>query len=208
MCRFFILNTSKASKITKTANLADVFRPVSLYFIDFMRKAAPLRMAIQSRPGVFLGLLLYCKNVFKFRFGGKSMSAVNRFMVRLGNDDWVVEFTDDSGTLGSCDSFFGVGYIYIRKKLSLKKRNALLLEELTKAAFFQSQRFDYMKSLLDDEFLTFAKDVSRFIGQIMIQKAVCCALKMQARKERYKKKIKSGCAIKKQLTFKGLEPAA
>ena len=132
-------------------------------------------------------------------------STGSSFNIRLGKDDWLVELTDDKSILGKNDSAFGFGYIYIRKTLSLKKRNVVLLEELTKGAVFETGFFDYMKSLLDDKFLTCVKELSTVLGQILVQKNISSDLRQQARKERYRRKIERGHIPKKQLPLKIFE---
>jgi hypothetical protein len=129
-----------------------------------------------------------------FAFKGGCLPLMNcaekGFCFMLPRGKWMVEFTDDESILGNENFAFGIGYVYLRKGLTLKKRNALLLEQLAKAVVFDTSRFEYMRALLDDNFMRFTSELALNLKSILLNGNITRALKQQARKERYLKNRK------------------
>lgn len=145
------------------------------------------------------------KRMKSTKLGIKSQKLFN---ITIGRFDWSVSITEDEEVLQKENSFFGFGDIYVRKDLPLKIRNAVILEELAKAALIETDYFHDLKQIFDERFKDFAKALGFMLKDFLLDKSLTTILKTEARKRRYKNKVKNGHVPKKQLKFKELRLVA
>ena len=98
------------------------------------------------------------------------------FYIQMGKG-WNIYFTNDENILEYKNSVFGFGFIYIRKTLSLRQKNQIILEELAKGTILETEYFEYIKLLLSDDILDYAKKLGTLIGQIILDKNISSLLK-------------------------------